>query len=90
MTPQKANNNIIEDLMQSERDDFPGAELRRMIRKFNELNKEHKENIQKQFKEYQENMDKKLKKTQKQLNEVREDFNKLQNETKETIKKTGM
>jgi DNA anti-recombination protein RmuC len=86
MTPQKANNNIIEDLMQSERDDFPGAELRRMIRKFNE----HKENIQKQFKEYQENMDKKLKKTQKQLNEVREDFNKLQNETKETIKKTGM
>jgi hypothetical protein len=59
--------------MESEGDESPVADLKRMImRKFNKLKEELKENMQKKFNEYQENMDKrKLVKTQKQLNELR-------------------
>jgi hypothetical protein len=64
-TPQLANSNIIEDLMESEGDESPVADLKRMmIRKFNELEEELKENMQKQFNKYQESMNKKLKKTE--------------------------
>jgi molybdenum-dependent DNA-binding transcriptional regulator ModE len=60
MTPQKTNNNIIEDLVESKGDESPVTDIRRMIiRMFNEL----KEGIQKQFNDSQENKDKKLKKT---------------------------
>jgi hypothetical protein len=46
MTPQKANNNIIEDLMESKVDESPVADLKRMkIRKFNKLEEELKENM---------------------------------------------
>jgi hypothetical protein len=63
MTPQKTNNHTIEDLMQSEGNKSPVADLRRMMtRMFNELKEELKENMQKQLNEYQENTDKKLKK----------------------------
>jgi hypothetical protein len=48
MIPQKANNSIIEDLMESKGDEFPVADLKRMkIRKFSELEEELQENIQK-------------------------------------------
>jgi hypothetical protein len=61
MTPQKTNNNVIKDLMESEGDESPVADIRRMIiRMINELKEKCKEDIQKQFNEYQENMDKKL------------------------------
>jgi hypothetical protein len=47
MTAQKANNNIVEDMVESERDESPAADIRRMmIRMFNELKEELKENIQ--------------------------------------------
>jgi hypothetical protein len=42
MTPQKVNNHTIEDLVESEGDEFPVAEVRRM---FNEFKEELKENI---------------------------------------------
>jgi molybdenum-dependent DNA-binding transcriptional regulator ModE len=73
VTPQKANNNIIEDLMGSEEGESQVADLKRMmIRKFNELEEElKKKNMQKQFNKYQESMGKKLQKTQKQLNELK-------------------
>jgi hypothetical protein len=46
-TLQKTSSNIIEDLMKSEGDEFSVAELRWiMIRMFNELKVELKENIQ--------------------------------------------
>jgi hypothetical protein len=46
MTPQKTNNNIIEDLVESERDKSPVAGVRRMmIRMVNELNEKLKEDI---------------------------------------------
>jgi hypothetical protein len=52
-TPQKANNNIIEDLVESKGDKFPVADLKLMMRrKSNELEEELKENIQKQFNDY--------------------------------------
>jgi molybdenum-dependent DNA-binding transcriptional regulator ModE len=70
---KKTNNNIIEDLVESEGNESAVADLRRMIRTFSEL----KEIIQKQLSESQENMDKKVEKSQKQLNELKEDFNKL-------------
>jgi hypothetical protein len=42
-TPQKSNNNIIEDLIKSEGDESPVADVRRMIiRMFNELKEELK------------------------------------------------
>jgi hypothetical protein len=48
MTPQKTNNNIIEDVVESEGDASPVAYLRRMmIRMFSELKEELKENMQK-------------------------------------------
>jgi hypothetical protein len=48
MNAQKDKNNIIEDLMESEEDASPVADLKRItIRKFNELEQELKENIQK-------------------------------------------
>jgi hypothetical protein len=53
MTHRKTNNNIIEDLVESERDESPVVDVRRMIRMFNGL----KEDIQKQLKESQENID---------------------------------
>jgi hypothetical protein len=37
MSPQKTNNNIIEDLVESEGDEFPVSDIRRVIRMFNEL-----------------------------------------------------
>jgi DNA-binding transcriptional MerR regulator len=64
-------------MVEHEGNKFPVAEVRRMIRMFNELKAELKEDIQKQLNESQENMDKKLEKTQKQLNEMKEDVNKL-------------
>jgi hypothetical protein len=46
MTPQKANNNIIEDLMERERDESLVDDLRRtMIRMFNELEEELKKSM---------------------------------------------
>jgi hypothetical protein len=42
--PQKTNNNIIQDLVECEGDEFPVADLRRMIRMINELKEEFKEN----------------------------------------------
>jgi hypothetical protein len=48
-----------------------------MIRVFNDIKEELKEDIQKQLNEYQENTDKQLEKTQKQLNEFKENFNKV-------------
>jgi hypothetical protein len=60
MTPQKTDNNIIEDLVKSERDESPVTYFRRtMIRMFNELKEELKENMQIQLNEYHMNMDKK-------------------------------
>jgi hypothetical protein len=57
-TPQKSINNIIKDLLQSEGNEFPVADTwRMMIRMFNLLNEELKENMQKQLNEYLENMD---------------------------------
>jgi hypothetical protein len=48
MSPQKAHNLRIEDLVNSEGDEFPVAEVRRMmIKMFNEFNEEFKEDIQK-------------------------------------------
>jgi hypothetical protein len=42
-THQKSNNNKIEDLVESEEDESPVSDLRRMmIRMFNELKKTHK------------------------------------------------
>jgi hypothetical protein len=53
--PQKTNNNnIIENLEESEGDESPVAVVRRMIRMFNKL----KEDMQKQLNESQENTDK--------------------------------
>jgi hypothetical protein len=73
MTPQKANNHTVEDLVDSEREESPVSDVRRMIiRMFEELIE-----LQKQLNEYQEDTDKKLEKTQKLLTEVKEDFNKL-------------
>jgi hypothetical protein len=47
MTPQKTSNNIIEDLVESEGDETPVADLRRiMINMFNELKEEHAKTIQ--------------------------------------------
>jgi hypothetical protein len=58
MTPQKVNNRTIEDLVDSEGDEYPVGEVRRMmIGMFNEL----KEDMQKHLKESQENMLKKKK-----------------------------
>jgi hypothetical protein len=37
MTPQKTNNNVIEDLVESERDEFPVADIRKIRRMFSEL-----------------------------------------------------
>jgi hypothetical protein len=55
-TPQKADNNTIEDLVESESDESSVADVRRMmIITFNEL----KDDIQKQLNESQENTDKK-------------------------------
>jgi hypothetical protein len=51
-TPQKANNNMIEDWMESKGDESPIADLKTvMIRKFQELGEELKGNMQKQFSE---------------------------------------
>jgi uncharacterized membrane-anchored protein YhcB (DUF1043 family) len=73
--------------MESKGDEFPVADVKRMmIRMSNKL----KEKMQRQLNEYQENMYKKLEKTQRQLNEFRQDINEHQNETKETIKKRYM
>jgi hypothetical protein len=76
---QRANSNIIEDLMESEGKESPVADLRRMMRRmFNELKEEFKENVQKK-------LSTNIKRTQiKNLNryrynyELREDFNKQQ------------
>jgi uncharacterized protein (DUF1697 family) len=66
--PQKANNTTIEDLMESEEDESPVANVKRMmIRMYNEHNKEHKEDTQEQLNESPDNKDKKIEKTQKQL-----------------------
>jgi hypothetical protein len=46
VTPQKSNNNIIEDLMERKGDESLVADLKRMIRKFKELEGELKENMQ--------------------------------------------
>jgi molybdenum-dependent DNA-binding transcriptional regulator ModE len=68
ITPQKTNNNIIEDLVKSEGDESTVADLgRTMIEMFNGLKKK----MQKQLNKYQENMDKKLDRTQKHQNELR-------------------
>jgi hypothetical protein len=57
MTPQKGNS-IIEALVESEWDETPLVNLRRMmIIMFNELQEVLKENMQKQFNDYQENTD---------------------------------
>jgi hypothetical protein len=54
MTPQKTNNNMIEDMVETEVEESPIADIRRMlINMFNEL----KEDIQKQLNEFQENID---------------------------------
>jgi hypothetical protein len=46
MTSQKTNNNIIEELVESERDDCAVADVRRMVlRMFNELKEELKDNM---------------------------------------------
>jgi hypothetical protein len=46
MNPRKANNNIIEDLKESEGDESPVADLKRMmIRKVNKLEEELKEKM---------------------------------------------
>jgi hypothetical protein len=67
-SPQKANNTTIEDLMESEEDESPVANVKRMmIRMYNEHNKEHKEDTQEQLNESPDNKDKKIEKTQKQL-----------------------
>jgi hypothetical protein len=50
-----------------------------MIRKFNELEEELKENMGRQLNKYQENMENKLEKTLKQLNELRISTNPKQN-----------
>jgi hypothetical protein len=48
MTPQKAHNHTIEDLVDSDGDESSFAQVRRMmIRMFNELKVELKEDIQK-------------------------------------------
>jgi molybdenum-dependent DNA-binding transcriptional regulator ModE len=61
------NNNIVEDLVESKKNELLVADFRRMmLRMFNKL----KMNMQKQFNEYQANTDKKFKKTQKQFNEL--------------------
>jgi predicted alpha/beta-fold hydrolase len=58
-------------LVQSEIDDSPVADLRKiMIRMFNKLTEELKKNMQKQLNEYQENRDK-SREDLKQLNELR-------------------
>jgi hypothetical protein len=44
MTPQKTNNNIIEDTVESEGHEFPVTDLRGM---FNEFKEEFEENMQK-------------------------------------------
>jgi gas vesicle protein len=72
MTPQKANNQTIEYLMDSVGDETLVSKFKGMIRIF----KEFKRDIQKQVNEFQENTDKKLKKVQKQLNKLKEDINK--------------
>jgi hypothetical protein len=60
--------------MESKGDEFPVADVKRMmIRMSNKL----KEKMQRQLNEYQENMYKKLEKTQKPLNEIKENFNKF-------------
>jgi hypothetical protein len=47
MAPQKTNNNIVEDLVESEGDESPVADIKRMvIRMFNELREELKKDIQ--------------------------------------------
>jgi hypothetical protein len=52
---------MIEDLIESEGDGSPVADLRRMIiRMFNVLEEELKENMQKQLNEYIKNMEKNL------------------------------
>jgi hypothetical protein len=57
---QKANINITEDWMKSEEAESTVTVLRKMmIRMFNELEEELKENMQKQLNEYQENTEKK-------------------------------
>jgi hypothetical protein len=50
MIPQNTNNNVLEDLTESERDESLATDLRRMlIRMINELNEELKDNIEKQL-----------------------------------------
>jgi Arc/MetJ-type ribon-helix-helix transcriptional regulator len=56
MTPQKANNHTIEDLVESEEYESTVAEVRRLLRMFTELKKD----IQKQLSESQDNTDKNL------------------------------
>jgi hypothetical protein len=57
---QRVHNQTIEDLLDSEGDEFLFAEVRRkMIRIFDELEVELKRDIQKQLNEFQENTDKK-------------------------------
>jgi succinate dehydrogenase/fumarate reductase flavoprotein subunit len=64
MTPQKINNHTIEDLVHSERDESPVAQVRRMmIRMVNELKGAYKNNSM------NPKTIKKLKKTQQQLHE---------------------
>jgi hypothetical protein len=47
MTTQNTSNSIVEDVVESEGDGSPGADLRIMVKMFNEL----KENMQKQLNE---------------------------------------
>jgi uncharacterized coiled-coil protein SlyX len=77
MAPQKISNHIIEDLMDSERDESSVAEARRTITKiFRKLKEDQKSNSV-----TPEITEKNLKKTQQQLNELKHKFNKHQNET---------
>jgi hypothetical protein len=65
MTPQKINNNIIEDLVESEREESPVAYIRRMkIRMFNEL----KEDIQKHLMNHRKTQIKKKKNSRRHRN----------------------
>jgi hypothetical protein len=45
LTPQKAHNHMIEDLLDNEVDKSPFDSVRRLIRMFNNLKSEFKENI---------------------------------------------
>jgi hypothetical protein len=53
MSPQKAKNNIIKNLMECKGDESPVADFKRMMKRmFDEAKEELRENMQKQLNEY--------------------------------------